>query len=285
MSGINVLHFNEEQHRYYDDNNNTYLSVTQLVHKIIPSFEDSADFWALYKSIQYNSRLEESAINNFDISVKARANPHYSAKEARELLKYALRSKNYDDLKTIVPEYIVNFAEVVIKQSWEDKRISSAERGTLIHKEKELKDIGDKLVYYKGQELTVQDSSQKNIILQDKSIYNELRISNSKYRIAGTIDRLIVGTKKRLKIEDFKSNQEIKFSNKYQTLLQPLQHLPNCNYIHYCLQLSIYNWMLVQLGYQVLEREIIHISSAGNEFPYDVPYFEEEVEILLNTLV
>ena len=35
--------------------------------------------------------------------------------------------------------------------------------------------------------------------------------------------------------------------NKFQTGLPPIQHLPDCNYWHYTLQLNVYRWFLENL--------------------------------------
>ena len=56
-------------------------------------------------------------------------------------------------------------------------------------------------------------------------------------------------------------------------MLDPLQHLDDCNYIHYCLQISIYAWMLEQEGYVVRDLRFTHINK-----PYPVSYMKYEIE-------
>lgn len=45
-------------------------------------------------------------------------------------------------------------------------------------------------------------------------------------------------------IYDWKRSKEIKCENRYQNGLAPLDHLPDCNYWHYTLQLNVYKWIL-----------------------------------------
>jgi hypothetical protein len=48
-------------------------------------------------------------------------------------------------------------------------------------------------------------------------------------------------------IYDWKRSREIKTSNNYQKGLPPLDHLDDCNYWHYSLQLNVYRWILEKL--------------------------------------
>jgi hypothetical protein len=45
-------------------------------------------------------------------------------------------------------------------------------------------------------------------------------------------------------IYDWKRSKEIKAENQYGNGLAPLDHLPDCNYWHYTMQLNVYKWML-----------------------------------------
>lgn len=48
-------------------------------------------------------------------------------------------------------------------------------------------------------------------------------------------------------IYDWKRSREIKTSNQWQKGLPPLEHLDDCNYWHYTLQLNVYRWILENL--------------------------------------
>ena len=48
-------------------------------------------------------------------------------------------------------------------------------------------------------------------------------------------------------IYDWKRSKEIKSTNNFESGYPPLEHLPNCNYWHYTLQLNTYRWFLETL--------------------------------------
>jgi hypothetical protein len=48
-------------------------------------------------------------------------------------------------------------------------------------------------------------------------------------------------------IYDWKRTKAIKTENSYQKGLAPLDHLDDCNYWHYTLQLNVYRWILENL--------------------------------------
>ena len=74
----------------------------------------------------------------------------------------------------------------------------------------------------------------------------ELKIADDETGIAGAIDMLCLHKQSgQLVILDYKSGKEIRRENIYnQWMLEPLNHLPDINYIHYSLQLSGYQYIL-----------------------------------------
>lgn len=115
-----------------------------------------------------------------------------------------------------------------------------------------------------------------------------------------------------LNIGDFKTNKELKLQSykkwdgTYQMMKAPFQHLHDCNYIHYCLQLSVYMYMILKHNPQLkpgkitLKHILFEVESRdkfdnpiykqdekGNFFvldtqDYDVPYMKQEVQVLMN---
>jgi hypothetical protein len=86
---------------------------------------------------------------------------------------------------------------------------------------------------------------------------------------------------------DYKTNEEIKKSSyynrnsrKYTPMLFPLNHLMDCNFFHYAMQLSTYAWMIQQHDsrFNIKGLAIIHIDKKNKEVVYDVPYLKKEVE-------
>lgn len=84
-----------------------------------------------------------------------------------------------------------------------------------------------------------------------KPYRTEWMIYDTELKFAGSVDMLFENPDGTLEIYDWKRSKEIKMDNPWQsshTLC--IQHLPDCNYVHYCLQLNTYREML-ERNYQV----------------------------------
>ena len=85
-------------------------------------------------------------------------------------------------------------------------------------------------------------------------------------------------------IKDYKTSKSIDFEafmdNK---MLEPVQELPDTNYSKFTLQLSLYGWMLEELGYKIKSLTIIHLDRiTGNPIQdYPLAYRKDLVTKLL----
>ena len=63
----------------------------------------------------------------------------------------------------------------------------------------------------------------------------------------------------------------------------PLNNLEECNYSHYCLQLSTYAWMLQKLNpdFVIDDLVLVHFDHADRMTVYHLPYLKEEVQKML----
>jgi hypothetical protein len=174
-----------------------------------------------------------------------------------------------------------------VKQYWADLNRISTTRGTAIHAileeflktGEENKDYNILIDYFKGQ---LKEHSQFDIIAEER-MYNDI------HKIAGTAD-IIFENKDYFKIWDLKTNKKFRFTNYFKSdtfLLSPVDHLVNCEYSNYCLQLSMYAYMKEQLtGKKCIELKIVYFNSdpdaATNEVKeYYLPYLKSEIlEIL-----
>lgn len=59
----------------------------------------------------------------------------------------------------------------------------------------------------------------------------------------------------------------------------PLNTLDDCNYNHYCLQLSTYALMIQQLNpeFEIEDLILIHFDHSDNMTIYHLPYLKDEV--------
>lgn len=63
----------------------------------------------------------------------------------------------------------------------------------------------------------------------------------------------------------------------------PLENLPDCNFYHYTLQLSLYAYMLQQINpkFKIKKLMIVHFDHNGGETEYEVEYLKEDVARML----
>jgi hypothetical protein len=144
-------------------------------------------------------------------------------------------------------------------------------------------------------------------------IYPEHLVYLKSAGICGQADRVeVVGN--HLNIYDYKTNKEIKmegFTNwqgSTNMLDSPVNHLEDCNFNHYTLQLSLYMYMMLkhnhglkpgimQIHHVSFEKEdddeygypIIKYDQEGNPIvkevvPYTIPYLKKEVISIINYL-
>src|SRR3990167_5454696 len=122
--------------------------------------------------------------------------------------------------------------------------------------------------------------------------YDEVCLYNEEYRIAGTADKIsAVGTGKNVSviISDFKTNvsKGIYYHSDYSKhLYAPLEHLQDCNYVKYSLQLSFYAYMWENLTGRKIKRMFIHFIPPDDFTKHQiipVNYMKNDVKLLLDT--
>jgi hypothetical protein len=113
-------------------------------------------------------------------------------------------------------------------------------------------------------------------------------VFSTKLMLAGTIDVLMCAKDNgRIFIGDWKTNRKgIKFENQWQSGLGPLANYPDCDFIHYCLQLNLYERLLVQGGYYpantLFSKGIMHVNDQRVK-PMVVPSMELEIDLMLQS--
>lgn len=176
-----------------------------------------------------------------------------------------------------------------VKQYWKDLNRISTDRGTAIHAALES--------YLKENKY---DASQRELLdyikkqLRQHSEYNlisEEKMWNDEFKIAGTADIVLEETNF-FKIWDLKTNKKFRFTNNFKSdtfLLEPVEHLTNCEYSNYCLQLSLYAFMKEQLtGKKCIELKIVYLktdplTNMSIVEEYFLPYLKTDIlKILKN---
>jgi len=146
-----------------------------------------------------------------------------------------------------------------------------------------------------------------------EGIYPEHMVYLKSANICGQADRVeVVGNK--INIYDYKTNKEIKtegytsWEGITEKMSAPINHLDDCNFMHYALQLSIYMYIMLKHNHTLKpgKMEIHHITfelagedengypivaydAAGDPMvkeviPYTVPYLKKEVNDIIKYL-
>ena len=168
---------------------------------------------------------------------------------------------------------------------WEQKGKESRELGTVMHQKIES--------YYQGKDSKEDDSYRLFKMFTDKvklePYRTEWAVYDTDYNIAGTIDFVDYQDGK-YTIYDWKRSDKIiangmpvKVSKYQEKGLYPLEHLENCAYYHYALQLSLYKFIL-EKNYDIKVSDLrLGIFHPSYDKPYvlRVPYLEDEVKTLM----
>lgn len=244
----------EDTHQYFDQNNDEYKSVSYLLSKVKMPFPRKERSYQMAKSqLPSNATAEEIGV------------------EQNRIL-----------------------------ESWDILAKSSTDWGTYVH--------GNLEAYF-----TIGSCDDKDVLRAAQSIGQyfsnvesflpELIVYDSQFKLAGTMDLGVLrkrGSKPHttiLDIFDFKTNERrgIEFDTSYikngiynaggKYMLPPVEHLEECNYNVYSLQLSLYA-LMVQNTYKVKigRLGILFIDKSMNVDLFPVPYLKYEAMQLFELL-
>lgn len=105
---------------------------------------------------------------------------------------------------------------------------------------------------------------------------------NERWALAGTADLLERTGERSLRIYDFKTNERLEKTcrwNRY--LLPPVDHLDDCNFQKYELQLSFYGLMLEAMGWTVERLTIFHIDEDQTWSSHRCRFLRDECTAVL----
>lgn len=190
-----------------------------------------------------------------------------------------------------------NKSKEEIQREWKSKGKEATDHGTRIHDALELYDKTT-LINDKELEPLIRDIAKR--FIGYKKMYSEQIYYSHLHMIAGTADKpcmRVMGKNPVLDIYDYKTNlsKGIEYLSKYgKWMYFPLNHLEQCNYNRYSLQLSAYMYM-AELMYKIRPGRlgIISVSKQALDKDYigpmykliPVPYMRNEVEMMFNMYV
>lgn len=256
--------FEPKGHKYYNERNDQYTSVTTLIGKYKNPFDE--EYWATYKSI----KIVLGNRNMFDIFKK-------EAGGWENVVAY------WSANPILLDEVLDKILE--FKKKWEQERKAACDRGTREHLKREEMMKSCKLIrgtskHTRNIYLPVSSNSIMSYS-NENAAYAEALVWNHQYQIAGQVDR-VEQEGIELDIKDYKTNKKItKEPFMGRTMFHPLRDVPDANYYHYQLQMSLYGWILEQVGYKVRSLELIHVTETG-DVSYQVRYMPGWIEKMLH---
>lgn len=226
---VGYVGYNDELHKYVDIRDKSeYVSVTTLVGMYKEKFDQA--YWSRYKALEAIvpgfKELKRQYSDSFMEIAEAMADPRMLEKEIARILA-----------------------------EWKNKRVKAARHGTKFHKAKEDAIKGKRYLKVGNKEFKVATTHYLKEL--ENGIYPELLVASDEWNVAGQVD-YCAKEGNEVDIVDYKTNKELKFENKFQKMLYPLDSLDDCNMNHYYLQLNLYAFLIEEQGLRVRSMVIEH---------------------------
>lgn len=256
--------FFEKGHKYVTEDGEVYTSVTTLTSKFKPKFKK--DYWLMYKALQASGidvRSEKSKYGKVDHILYNNIWYHYTDSVLMGLLK-------------VTPQDI--------ELEWEAKATKGKERGTYTHLVLENLFMGksfDSLSEHKELEEAAKNFYQdyKDILIP---VRLEALVRDHDFKLAGQVDGIFLWEGKYV-IIDYKTDKKLEKSNYFSRFKEPLANLDDCNYNKYCLQLSLYKYIVEKNSDIKIDKlYIVWLKPEGKYDLVPITYKENEVKKMLN---
>lgn len=209
-----------------------------------------------------------------------------------EAHRYKYRDRTLISVSSYIKQYVKPFdAEKIagfvaknrgvtkedILQEWEDLKNEACEKGTRVH------EFGEN---YHEYNLNPSDGYEKAIVkfwedVPDHIIpfWNELQMFSEELGIAGTADILLFNTKTgKFIIGDYKTNKDLFKNHRNQKMLDDYDFLLDMPYSKYEIQLSFYQLLFEQTGFEVENRLIIWVKPDGTYEKYFTRDLRENIQ-------
>ena len=225
-------------------------------------------------------------VNNYFKDLKFDETTHTYTKSKKKLTPVSYVLKKFteefdsDKMSVLVANKRGITKEEVLKE-WEDNKNKACQLGTKVHlfgenycRDRNLKPTNG------YEEAIVKWYSTKPDYIE--TTFLELQMFSDALGIAGTSDMVFYNTKTgKFKILDYKTNQDLFKNYKGKKMLKPFNDLLDNPYNKYQLQLSLYQILFEQTGYEIESRALVWIKPNGT---YEVYKTEDYTKQLLNVL-
>ena len=208
-----------------------------------------------------------------DTSVTKLVHSFFSGFNANQIASRCIQKAKKDKTSPYV-----NMTKDEILQQWENNRDQSANAGTFLHKtienfynKKDYENNSREFEYF----LNFYNKTKNKLV----PYRTEWEIYHEELNLAGSIDMVFQNVEtNRFVIFDWKRSKEIKKISK-NFGKHPVDHLPDCNFWHYSLQLNMYKYIL-ESKYDVNIDDMNLLVLHPDEFSFrqlNVPNLQNEI--------
>lgn len=184
-----------------------------------------------------------------------------------------------------------------VLDEWKYKNVFSTTKGSTCHEWAQClwnnkdyrKDMFDKSKEYLDAVFKIQiqaENFRRDFKDKLEHLIDELPIGSEEYDIASCVDHLFIDKAAgKLIMVDYKTNSDLYKNDKYaKNMKAPLSNLKDTTYNHYCIQLSIYKYLIEKYTDLTIDNMFIVWFSELNENYkiVKVNYLKSEVERILN---
>lgn len=175
------------------------------------------------------------------------------------------------------------------RAQWKEKGRIAAQHGTAIHNALELYSQTGQILS-ENAHMTEAIKSICSEYAEYHQSHDEICLSNSEYRLAGTADKICLLSNRKdsdVDIADFKTNlnKRIQYHSDYKKkMYHPIEHLHDCNFVKYSLQLSIYAYFFEELTGRKVRKLFIHFIPPHDftkHYKIPVMYMKNDVRLIL----
>ena len=175
----------------------------------------------------------------------------------------------------------------MVMNDWRKKGDIGRRKGTLLHQYAEQLMEDQKTVFIPKEFEGFKKSADQAVTKLKKEhtfIANEKIVFSTELGLAGQID-LLMQTKNIVLIIDWKTNKQIDMINNwYEIAYSPIDHLDNCNFNEFSIQLNLYEYLLRKEKYfpdgTIYFKRVIHLTEDKPVW-YKIPNMQLEIEDLL----
>ena len=162
-----------------------------------------------------------------------------------------------------------------LRKRWDGARDSASDKGRLFHASAE-EYIKTGIVPDNEHKVSVEDFAKMDF---KGKLHSETIIYNLDLKLAGTVDIIEELPWNEISIFDFKTNKNLrKFAFNKQTMLPPLDKIPDSLFHHYVMQLSLYAYMMDLRGYWINTLGILYIKPKSGLIEYhSIEYLRPQV--------